>query len=104
MVMRPGDWFEFPCYLRDCQYKIKPFKVMSVLVGSRQPGCLVLGHSAEPALGDIPRIPTGYERSNQPRKAGKSVLLKWGKGCCLFSDFNLHKSKKGNKKIAEWED
>lgn len=104
VVMRPGDGFEFPCQLRDSHYKMKPLEVMSVLAGSGQPRCLVLGHSAEPALGGIPRIPTEYERSNQPRKAGKSVLLEWGKGCCLFSDFNLQKSKKRNQKIKEWED
>lgn len=78
--MSLGDWFEFPFYLRDSNYKIKPLEVMSVLLGTRQPRFLVLGHYAEPALGDIPRIPAEYERSTQPREAGKSVLLKWGKG------------------------
>lgn len=107
MLMRPGDGFEFPCYLRDNHYKIKPLKVMSVLVGTRQPRCLVQGHSAKPALGDIPRIPKEHKRSNQlllQKEQEKSVLLKWGKGCCLFSDFNLQKSKKENQKIKQWED
>lgn len=88
VVMSLGDWFEFTYYLRDSNYNIKPLEVMSVLLGTRQPHFLVLSHCAEPALGDIPRIPAEYERSTQPRKAGKSVHLKWGKGCCFFSGFN----------------
>lgn len=52
-------------------YKIKPLQVMSLLLGTRQTHFLVLGHCAETALGDIPRIPTEHERSTQPRKAEK---------------------------------
>lgn len=104
VVMSLGGRFEFTSYLRESNYKIKPHEVMSMLLGTRQPRFLVLGHCAEPALGDIPGIPAEYERSTQPRKAGKSVLLKRGKGCCLFSGFNLYKSKKENQKIKEWED
>lgn len=77
---------------------------MSVLVGTRQPRCLVLG-----LLQSLPwEISQEYPRSVKgaisQEKQEKSVLLKWGKGCCLFSDFNLQKSKKGNQKIKEWED
>lgn len=104
MVMSLGDQFEFTYYLRDSNCKIKPPKLVPMLLGTRQRCFLVLGHCAEPALGDIPVIPAECERSTQPRKAGKSALLKWGKGCCLFSGFNPWKSKKGNQKIKEWED
>lgn len=101
VVVSLGDQFEFTYYIRDSNYRIRPLEVMSVLQGARQLHFLVLGHCAEPVLGDIPRILTEYERDTQPRKAGKSVLLKWGKGCCLFSGFNPYKSKKGDKKISE---
>jgi len=86
-----GDWFKFTYYLRDSNYKIKPLKVMSVLLGTRQPLFLVLGHCAEPALGDIPRITSEYERSTQPRKAAKSVLLNWGRDTVCFL-FLIHQS------------
>lgn len=50
-------------------------------------------------MGDIPRIPTEYERSNQPRKAGKSVLLKWGKGAVCFLILICRSPRKGTKKL-----
>lgn len=71
MVMCLGDQFEFTYYLIDSNYKVKPLEIMSVLLQTRQPCFLVLGHCAEPALGNIPRIPAEYERNTWPRKAGK---------------------------------
>lgn len=70
IVTRLEDWFE---------YILSETAIIKLsYLGSQQPHFLVLGHCAEPALGDTPGIPTEYEGSTQPRKREKCSAVEEG--------------------------
>lgn len=66
-------------------------------LGSQQPHFLVLGHCAEPALGDTPGIPTEYEGNTQPRKVGEVFCSRGRDAVCFLFLINRNLERQNGK-------